>query len=260
MASHFSTIGFPVKSVEDYKALTESLVDATITHPHRRGSYLQWRSSTGAETWLQIDRHQQLLGMNPHYAGGSRLKVRVTQMIAGEQLDGSFHAWMIADESEGTEGLYPFLFDSPDFHLHQDVVLPSVATVQLAAFAHELTIYPNQEAHAQSQEGEVKFASQSFIPSGLFSLEENTPHQPQATAIFTGHVVNVHENTNERTGNRFFSAQVDTLGGVFDVAIDPELVTQPILVGGVISGSFWLSGRLIEYQRKPRSLLSRIFG
>ena len=71
-------------------------------------------------------------------------------------------------------------------------------------------------------------------------------HQtPQAYGIFTGHVVEAAKRQNELSGHFFYWSLVDSLGDLFDVVIDPELVQNEPKVGGVLSGSFWLSGRLV---------------
>jgi hypothetical protein len=55
------------------------------------------------------------------------------------------------------------------------------------------------------------------------------------------------------TGNRFWWALVDTLGGTYDVVIDPELLPDSPRAGNILSGWFWLSGRIgVEKPRKRR--------
>ncbi len=91
----------------------------------------------------------------------------------------------------------------------------------------------------------MKFASQSFIPSGLFkSPDDDSP--PRAEAFFTGHVLEAERRTNALTEMDFIWCLVETLGGVFDVVIDPQLLPEVPRVGGVIQGSFWLSGRILK--------------
>jgi hypothetical protein len=45
---------------------------------------------------------------------------------------------------------------------------------------------------------------------------------------------------------------VRTLGGEVDMFADPDLLTGYLTKGGIVSGSFWLSGRLLD----ARSLVS----
>jgi hypothetical protein len=53
--------------------------------------------------------------------------------------------------------------------------------------------------------------------------------------------------TNPHTQQAFWWARVRTLGGEFDVVADPEIVEGTIVQGGVIGGSAWLSGRIVQH-------------
>ena len=129
----------------------------------------------------------------------------------------------------------------------------------MSAFAHKLSVFASEEAFYASQTGEVRYSAQSFIPSGLFYLpyliEKSTP---PAEATFTGVVRETCPIRNPITGREIFWALTDTLGGSVDIVADPALVTAPITVGGVISGSFWLSGRFPQASVVRKGLLSRL--
>jgi hypothetical protein len=63
-------------------------------------------------------------------------------------------------------------------------------------------------------------------------------------------VLAADEKINVLTGRAFYWALVDTFGGAYDVVIDSNLLPGVPEIGGVISGSFWLSGRIIaRYQQ-----------
>jgi hypothetical protein len=120
------------------------------------------------------------------------------------------------------------------------MTLPAVTEVQLAAFAHTCACHADDEAFAASQDSDMRFAPESFIPSGTFDDGDVA----SAIALFTGHVVETEELTNGWTGERFRWARVRTLGGEVDVVADPEIVEGTPIAGGVIEGTFWLSGQL----------------
>jgi hypothetical protein len=118
-----------------------------------------------------------------------------------------------------------------------------VTEVQLAAFAHELTVFPDSDAYADASEGrELPHAAESFIPSGLFVTGEEP--EPAAEAFFTGTVLAARGRMNETTGDPFWWARVRTLGGEIEVVANPVLLSGPVSAGAVVQGSFWLSGRL----------------
>ena len=253
MASNFSTIGLPVASAEEMYALAERIVPLAERLVAPSGAYFRWSDPSGAEIWLQVDANDDLIGMNPHYAGRSAVRVGLTARLpsAGpSELDGSFHGWADPAGDAPDTGCYPFVFDAPDYRLHEDLALPAQEEVQIAAFAHEIAAFETVAAYDASQTGDVMLASQSFIPSGLFTPAGESTVPPQARAIFAGHVLAADEKINVLTGRAFYWALVETLGGAYDVVIDPSLHPGVPAVGGVISGSFWLSGRIVVPYRK----------
>ncbi len=250
MASHLSTIGLSAASEQDFWDLAQQVGPLADALPvPGGGTYFRWADPSAAELWLQVNEGHEVIGMNPHFAGESAVRVGLTARIPPDgpsPFDGSFHGWADPQSPDGPEsGCYPFVFDAPDYRLHDDLALPLVTEVQVAAFAHEIEAFESVESYNASQTGEVKFASQSFIPSGLFSPGGETPGRPTAHAIFTGHVIEAERRVNALTGRPFHWALVDTLGGVFDVVIDPVLLPEVPQVGGVVSGLFWLTGRIL---------------
>ena len=263
MPSHFSSIGLPVESEEDFAAFVEKAAQQALVYKVREGRYLRWASQTGAELWLHIDRAGDFVSAQPHFTGSSSLRVGLTASLHqpnDTDLEGSFHGWADPESDDPESGAYPFVFSAPDFRIYTDLCMPSTVTAQIAAFAHEVSVYASVEAYDEEQEGEVKFASQSFVPSGMFLPKGESDAPPQPLAIFTGHVVESGEAINELSNAPFHWAVVETLGGPFDVVIDPTLLGEVPPVGGVLQGSFWLGGRLIEYPRTERSgFFKRLF-
>jgi hypothetical protein len=244
MASNFSTIGLPVASVEDMKALAKRLGPLAERLAAPSGVYCRWSDPSGAEMWLQLNANNELIGMNPHYAGRSAVRVGLTARLPSarkSELDGSFHGWADPAGNAPDTGCYPFVFDAPDYRLHEELSLPARKEIQIAAFAHEIAAF---ETVATYEARDLMYASQSFIPSGLFTPAGDSTVPPQARAIFTGHVLAADEKINVLTGRAFYWALVETLGGAYDVVIDSNLLPGVPAVGGVISGSFWLSGRI----------------
>jgi len=247
MASHFSAIGFPVKSQDEYLALAQRVMNDCTSFDVEGGRYLHWGSRSGAELWLQIDTDNIFIGMNPHYSGKSLVPVRLSERVIRPKdtvLDGALRGWAIwnDDDSESFE----LVFDVPDFGRQLTVLLPANRRVQIAAFAQEVSVFDSPKDYTASQTGELKFAPQSFFPSGLLSPDLESIEPPEPYAIFSGHIVEADTRRNELTGSNFFWVLVETLGAVFDVVIDPGLLSVTPKVGGVLSGSFWLSGRIVS--------------
>lgn len=249
MPNHFTTLGFEVVTQEDLKALAQQAASHARAVHMKAHHYLRWVGSAGEELWLQIDETGDLIGMNPHFSGGSSVRVRLQSRVGRDNdtaLDGAFIGWADPREDMPESGMYPIVFDAPDAATYSDLKLPAIVEVQIAAFAHEISSYNMPESYIASQQRQrVKFASQSFIPSGLFGPDGSSTEPPESMAIFTGHIIDAEVRANSLTGRPFFWALVNTLGGTYDVIIDRNLLTQTPSAGGVLSGSFWLSGRII---------------
>lgn len=136
--------------------------------------------------------------------------------------------------------------DSPDFYL-TPLHPPEIVEVQLAAFAHELKLFETEAAYqSDGEKDQPRMAEESFIPAGLFKPGGSNIEPPEAYAVFTGRILETERRQNPVSGEPFYWAMVKTLGGRIDVVASPELVTTPIVKGGILSGSFWLSGRIVS--------------
>ena len=248
MPSQFSAIGFTVSSGEDLAALASRVAERADTINATAGDYLRWAPPSGEQLWLQLKKSGDAMGMNPHFEGKSSVRVAVEARVTREAhtpLDGTFLAWANPPAGEVSGGDYPFVFDCPDAGTHDTLELPATLTAQIAAFAQQISVYESRETYdaAQAAQG-LTFGSRSFIPSGLISPNGEPVVPPESHALIAGEVIEAAERRNAITGQPFWWALVDTVGGTFDVVIDPSLLSNPVHPGNVISGWFWLSGRL----------------
>ena len=245
MPSHFSTIGFPVDSTSACSELATKIARLAKRIPVRDGAYLLWSGSDGAQVWLQVDSTNTLIGMNPHFAGKSAIPVGIRSILRrpGETpFDGAIQGGVNETEPGAEDGDFPIVADVPNLGTHERLKPPASVTAQVAAFAHEASFSSAEAEYEAAQQHEVKFASKSFIPSGMFEPGGEATEPPQAYAIFSGHVLEAEAKRNEMTGETYYWALVDSLGGTFDVVIDPEVLPELPRSGGILSGSFWLSG------------------
>lgn len=242
--SHFASLGFAdATGMPDLDRLVPAMLTGERTVVDD-GTYVRWSPGNAAELWLQLDPLGEIIGVNPHFAGEGRMKVGLVELVrrpTESALDGAFHAWCEPErEQEPESGQYPFVFDAPDARVHVSLALPRIATVQLAAFAHELTAY---ESEAAFQAADTKYAAQSFVPAGLFT-DGQQARGPTAHAFFAGRVLRVERLTNAFTTFEFMWALVETFGGVIDVVAEPSMVRGALRRGGIVQGTFWLSGRI----------------
>jgi hypothetical protein len=249
MSNHFSSIGLPIESEEELEEMAARMLEVGEVISVKGGQYVRWTGAAGEEMWWQL-QDDAVLGVNPHFAGRSSIRVGLQSRVRradATPLDGAFKVWVPAGD-DGAE--YPLVFDSPNALTYGDLELPGLAEAQIAAFAHELVCHDSEAAFYASQGGRTpKRAARSFIPTGLFATDGEKSPPPEAHASFTGQVVEAATYKNGLTGLPYYWALVDTLGARVDVVADPSLLAAVPIAGNVLSGSFWLSGRLISYPR-----------
>lgn len=253
--SNLSDIGFPVKSEQDVNQVIMDILQHLTPVPCPPfGFYFRFADKSGAEIFLQTNTKEEIVGFNPAFSGKSKRKVGLTKAFERDtsMLDGAFQAWANpSNEDFEKTGVYPFVFDVPDFRTNEKVELPNLLEIQLTAFAsNDFQLYENENNFDSSQTDEQKVASKSFIPSGLFSFDENGEsvelNPPQAHGILTGEIKEFELKTNEFTNEQFYWFWIETFGGEIDVVADKNLIKEEPKVGGIIRGSFWLSGKLCD--------------
>lgn len=264
MPSQFTSIGFNVSTGEELAALASAVADRAETIDAPEGQYLKWTGEGGEQLWLQVKRSGDAMGMTPHFNGMSRVPALLEARVSRQThtpLDGTYLAW--ADPaSDSPEGRYPFVFDCPDSGTHGELNLPATVLLQVAAFAQRLQVYPSESAYLAAQQAEqTPFPVRSFIPSGLVTPSGEPVSPPEPHALLSGLIAAAEMRRNTVSGQPFWWALVESLGGTFDVVADPSLVPSSLAAGQVVSGWFWLSARLrIEEPTKRRSWLRTLIG
>ena len=151
MPSQFSTIGFSITSGEDLAALASQVADKAERISTAPGEYLKWAPTSGEQLWLQISPKGDAMGMSPHFAGKSSIRLAVEARVARPShtpLDGTFLAWANPPAGATTGGDYPFAFDCPNAATHLELALPATVTAQMAAFAQQVSLYESPAAYA----------------------------------------------------------------------------------------------------------------
>ncbi|RSN32205.1 hypothetical protein DL990_20000 [Amycolatopsis sp. WAC 01416] len=117
----------------------------------------------------------------------------------------------------------------------------------LAALAEDVTVHADAEAYYASQGDDgPKFAADHFIPSGTFALAEPASDwTPSAHALFAGVVIEAETPVNTVTGAAFHRIRVRTIAAIeVDVAIATTDLEEPPARGNIVTGTFFLTGRL----------------
>ncbi|HEX8454749.1 MAG TPA: hypothetical protein VF647_21895 [Longimicrobium sp.] len=255
MANLFAALGFDIETREQFSAHSLMVAEAgeRIALPGG-GEYRRWSPGAGVELWAQVTANQ-VVGMNPHFAGDTTIRAGVSRRFrdpAFSALDGMYQVWPEPTSHDAESGSTTFAIDAPDFALHDRVRLPRIAPVQVAAFAFELSAFANEEEYMASQTGQLKYASESLLPTGLFAPDGGEATVPAPEAMLSGRVLAAELRINPATGNPFRWARVRTWGGEIDVVAEPCLISGELVEGGIVRGSFWLTGRVCFENAEPR--------
>ncbi|KFZ82053.1 hypothetical protein ED92_17710 [Amycolatopsis sp. MJM2582] len=242
MSSHFAALGIDVTSQEEFGERVVSLIGAgTARRITKKISEHVWTDPSGARLVAQV-HNGQIEFLLPCLAskapavpvGGVRLVDDETAML--DLLDGV-----------GGEMICPIAVELEDRAVlaHSGGRLESGSLV-LAALAEEVTVHADADAYSASQDGELEFAADHFIPSGTFSPGEPAPGWvPSAHALFAGEVVEVETPVNTVTGTAFHRIRVRTIAAIeLDVAIATTELERPPARGNIVNGTFFLTGSL----------------
>ena len=249
MVTHFSTLGFPLTTPEEFQALAKRVVDIGELYRCTGGCYFNWQGDNGAELWVQLNEEGRFLDIQPHFSGMAAMRVGITRRLTrptDTPLDGAWQGWADPIEDENpSDGRFELTFEAPDFALHRDVQLPLLASVQIAAFVHHITLFESEEAFLQSEQAEGRLDPQSFIPAPQRLRAGSETEPVTAEALICGHILRVERLINELTELPFYWMLIETSGGRVDMLVDPELLVNEPPAGGIVMAHCWLSGQML---------------
>ena len=246
LPNDFSAIGFQVSSEQEFFELAKTVVSDAVEISVSGGSLRRWSDPSGAELWVQVDPAGDIVGMDPHFVGGSSVRVGLDYRVvnpSGTILDGWFYAWASPRE-DARHGDYPFVFFCPEFYRYSDVGTPALATAQVAAFARSPLEVSDDTTSPQMRERGHNGGS--FVPSGTFRPEGGLIEPPEPLAFMRGRVRESSARVNGLTGRAFYALEVESYGGDYSVVVDPAVMHGLPEPGAIVSGNFWLSGRFVD--------------
>jgi hypothetical protein len=253
--NHFSQAGFELKLtdaaatsrfIQPYaeKCAPEALADA--------GFICLVHDSSGAELWIGLRKPAngqiEVASFNPGFAGEGRAKAK----IVGDVSDPEWKPFEIAVSATFAGDEIPFVFDLADPRQAAQARPGKAVAVSLAGFSLDARVFRNEKSYYATQKkdgSKIAFAANHFIPSGTFTAEAGgmaDAERPTAYADFAGTVLKSELRTNAAGRGRFWWALVRTYGDhTIDVVLDPAQVKLRPTPGTVVTGRFWLSGRLV---------------
>ena len=242
-----SDIGFGSPQGPELESLARKCFENGRASRCPHGTYIVWALGQGIELWVQLNQREELIGLNPHFSGKTCLSLGLVQRIErdGFPMDGGFLSTALPTAGDPGHGAFQFVFDVPDFRIHDEVNLPLLKPIQLCAFAQQCSIFESEAAYrAVAAKRGFSLSSDAFVPSGFFDGERRRMAEPLASAMICGNIAEVVEIVNPLTRNRFFQIQVLTCIGKVDVVADAELLPQRAKPGQLLQCSVWLSGKI----------------
>ncbi|MBS2966321.1 hypothetical protein KGA66_24965 [Actinocrinis puniceicyclus] len=242
MANHFEAVGMAVGGREQFAELVVALVTAgEVRRVSARISDHTWTDPSGARLVAQTDGGGIELAM-PCLAGScAAVPVRNVRMTDAET------ATLELLDGHG-EPICPLAVELEDRSVlsARGGRLESGA-LTLAALAEQIDVHADEDAYyAAQQDGRAKFAADFLIPSGLFPPGRTSDGwTPAARAMFAGRVLQAQTKTNTRTGGAFHHLKVRTIAAIeLDVAVSGGGFDHPPASGSIVSGTFFMTGRL----------------
>ena len=252
MTTPLSSIGFKLQTPEDSWQLATVVAEKGRRVSTADGNYVALTTDCGPELWAKLDSENRPYAILPHFAGKAESQILLTSRVKynDRPLDGRLMGWV--NPSQGTLGFggppgdYPLVFEAPDYAFYTFLEVPCTVTVQLAAFAQKLEIFPSLAVY-NSREGRT-WEAETLLAAGAASAhgQQSSSKSPHANEAFiNGLVVDCKTLENPLTHGHFQWARLKVMGGAFDICCDPLLLETPLTPGCIVSGTFWLSGRLV---------------
>ncbi len=208
-----------------------------------------WSPGEGVALWVGMDkRTDEILGCDPSFSGEGEMKLGLESFATDPPiyagLEGGLSGWANASDESPDTGLCPVIIDLPAFDIERPRLRPGrVVRLQVSAFAHSLRCFDTDEAFFSAPGNTTpkgrRFSPEFFIPSGTFE-QPNRAH-----AVFAGHVQRALVKTNPVSRLQFHHILVQTAAGLLDIVANPAVVQGRPVEAGVVSGEFWLSGRVV---------------
>lgn len=79
MVSHFSTIGLPLKSNEEFMEYAKLVCELGERLEVGEAAYLKLELGEGVELWGQMNEANEIIGLNPHFKGTAVSNVCLTK-------------------------------------------------------------------------------------------------------------------------------------------------------------------------------------
>jgi hypothetical protein len=255
MGSFFASVGFPYNGTDEFVRLCmntkhegEIITTSSGTY-YRLGVPIPDADEFEIELWLKETHDGEHISINAHMVGPTEGKVCLLAALnksEGQHYEGAYRCdctqWLMVGEEMVR---MPFVFDCPNFDCGENFILPHFARTSFCGLGASLTCYEDETDYLvrSNKPPPAYMFAHDFIRNGTPFMEPLSP-----IAHITGWVDDTRIITNPVTDCDFTWATIDVGDmGLMEVVAAPDGLDGFIREGGVVSGTVWLSGRLIEW-------------
>ena len=183
--SHYSAIGFDSQNDDAFEHLIHRCIDhISATYEGKTMEYHRYDDESGAQLWLNTDKHGNIRAVEPAYHATTVQHVAI-QGISRVDDDGTaeIHLWLNGrsfDGDECSDGDYPLIISVPNGQLLPRKLSGKTTTARLIAIADDdISTYADTTAYAATQTGEGSIAANAVIPAGMFTDSHDQRHRPR---------------------------------------------------------------------------------
>ncbi|HET7602450.1 MAG TPA: hypothetical protein VFK36_05490 [Gemmatimonadales bacterium] len=251
MGSHLGAIGLPVDQDGLISAVHEMMTKAALVGASPDGDtrVYAYQDPSGSRSTMTTVKGA-VTCYTPSFQPGTRVNVRIGHFADS---DCTFERPLMVEVVEGGYEVYPMAISIEDLAVSEaSYEAGAERDMEVAALAESLTVFADEAAYRATG---TPMAVRSLIPSGMFLPPgmESGDWQPTPRILMSGEVLDSKVLRHGLTGNEFGMMLVGSHGGDYTVLVDPNDMgtaaspeRTPLPIGSIVSGTFWLSGRLVS--------------
>ncbi|NLT15728.1 MAG: hypothetical protein GXY05_15485 [Clostridiales bacterium] len=247
MPDHYADMGIRIEGQEEMERFVFDLARESRIHKINSGILGVANIDDRVEFWIAGNEEGQIEAVSFNAVSSNRNLLKIDRIVDEDDSPiPTICAWYSSEVAHRTQddyGIeYPIVFEAVNYGLRKQTEAEEIIQVQLTAFANNMSIYEDDKAYYKLSNSPM--APESFIPSGTFTPDGNETDPPTADAIFCGHILYAERLFNSKGGLWYWHIAATCQGCVFDILASDELAAEAPKAGGVVSGSFWLSGKI----------------
>ncbi|MGB8509637.1 MAG: hypothetical protein WCD76_14715 [Pyrinomonadaceae bacterium] len=255
MSGLLPSVGFTYANTIEFTRLYQTAKQEAEIITTSVGTYYRWgvpipdTDDFEIELWLKESHAGDKQIINAHFIGATEANIELAAALGpreGQHYDGAYrftYDQLIRMGDSVAES--PLVFECPNVDCGENFTLPYKTRVSMCGLAGGFTCYDDEADYLARSKGPP--------PSYIFSDDlmrdgQACPDPISAITHFTGLVEETAIMTNPVTGCDFTWAVIDTgVLGVLDVVAAPDGLDGFLRENGVVKGTVWLSGRLMEW-------------